>query len=234
MHVEQLRTLDTVNKSRDLVDKPFSSAVIFSDKTTMRVAVREAKKVAIVERVDAETEQKAAILNIYSLYKATPIKGKENELRKIIYNCAYAQQSIDIPIITIPELFNTEEWNNLKDYYHPNGASVVTCAKEYKESNQRYRYSVAGSCGVSSMSFFDLLKKRNVITDEMVKSGYAKIEKIYFGSDNQDGREYHSAVRLGNLVIDWTYSQYDKQAPFPYCYILKNGENLRAKIPVKN
>lgn len=122
--------------------------------------------------------------------------------------------------LEIPEGINSPDWANLKDYYHPNGASLVTCAREFKAMNPQFAdyWNAMGSCDVVSFKFARLLRERGV-------TGAKVHTKLIQSSDDRHETVFmHVDVRIGRLVIDWTYRQYKKDAPFPYVYVNKNQE----------
>ena len=220
---------------------PFSSPVYFVDRTP-QVVSKSVSSVASLRAATYEEKDKAREMDAeedyFKLYVATARDGQEDELRKRLFRFQYGDD------VMLPGAINTEEWANLDNYYHPNGATLLSCIREFRDLRPKAadHRSEIGKCGIADGQFLALLKKRGLVTTTInetdgLKNWYgikeAKVDTINFGDPRAEGGcPHHQALRLGNIVVDWTYRQYDPEAPYPYVYRLKPGEQLRAKKPV--
>lgn len=159
-----------------------------------------------------------------------PEPGRELEALIVLYRLWYGQE---FRCIEIPPEANDPLWAiNLPRLFHPTGATLASCAREFRQFNSQYQdyRSARGACGAVTNSFLSLLTRRGVLTlhSEPITMkfcslrGYSLGGLRFFSLDHAAPWGCHCYI-VGSygeakegFVLDWTYRQFDDQSVFPF------------------
>lgn len=166
-------------------------------------------------------------------YRVYPTRGKEDELRRAIYfYISRPYYTARKPWVTIPKEVNNDFWNNLIDWYHPDGkATLISCIREFRDTQSEYREIInsRGSCHGVSRDFETLLRMRRVIGPNTIHSN-TQVRWRTFSSSPDFGDLGHADFRIGRVVIDWTAVQFGYKQ-FPRIYLDKEEPAPTCKLP---
>lgn len=145
----------------------------------------------------------------------TPIQGMEADFEKWVYKTLCIDDPHGIPDISIPSELNTPEWNTQIETWDTGKSNLIGAVREFRWANPDLEKPnfARGSCWVASHRFLIFCIRRSVITSDMYTRGKCWI-------DSWENEE-HWYFRLSNIVIDWTYRQFDPNCPFPFIWRAK-------------
>lgn len=145
------------------------------------------------------------------LRQIEPVPGREGLFQLAIYKLLAIDCSGE-PSIIVPENLNDRAWNEQIRQWQFGQANLLGSIKEFRWANTHLADpSIAsGSCYVASERFLRFLKKRGVVSNRMVDSKEVEVEYA--------GGVFHWYFRLGRIVIDWTYRQFDHSCRFPHIW----------------
>jgi hypothetical protein len=185
--------------------------MFFIDKTAQAVQQRY-RKIAIVRWATPDEQKRAFELGYQycRLCEATPFEGLEDEFARATYNFLHLTE--DAPSIEIPKEFNSAEWNERVTTWLSGQSNLLGCVKEFRWAHPELRDPrfATSVCYPTSGEFLRLLLRRGVITQAMINRKEAWVDSWE--------TEAHWYSRIGNIVIDWTYRQFDPTCAFPYIW----------------
>ena len=85
------------------------------------------------------------------------------------------------------------------------GEKLSVCGSEY------------GNCSMVSSSFHKWLKKRG-ISSSLITGEFSLVDKWGADLEKAGEEDNHTAVKVGDTVIDFTAKQFDKKFPIPRIY----------------
>lgn len=114
----------------------------------------------------------------------------------------------------------------------PTRPSLTWCVRRYLAYYpvhwQTY-WTASGKCGVVSENFLSFLRRYGAVSEEQLKSGYARVAREYRGERKHASADFptevHEVVAIGRIRIDYTRRQYDETAPVPTAWISRTDKD---------
>ncbi len=136
-----------------------------------------------------------------------PNPGYEKALKRVLYHFEKSGY------IMVPAMLNDKSWRGAKRKYNLRKRSLVRCIQEFGDTHYYYADPdrAYGMCGAATKSFLDLVRSTHIPR--------TRVPNICTGNRQFASGRFkdvcHQWAQFNNLVVDWTYRQYDASSPFP-------------------